>query len=103
MNKVQLLSISLAAVLVGPVHAHSCSGGDGGGMDATGNQCNNPDDVALSERPSFHARHEDQDRAPKVSAKSSTPTAPSAPASSRIVRAPVPASALVTTAQVRND
>jgi len=48
MNKVQMLSLSLAAALIGPVHAQSCSGGDGGGMDATGNQCNTPNEVTAS-------------------------------------------------------
>jgi len=47
MNKVQVLfSLSLAAVLAGPVHAQGCSGGNDGGMDATGNQCNTLDEVA---------------------------------------------------------
>lgn len=40
MNKVQMFSLSLAAILAGPVHAQVCSGGSDGGMDATGNQCN---------------------------------------------------------------
>ena len=46
MNKVQMFSLSLAAVLAGPVHAQMCSGGNDGGMDATGNQCNTPNEVA---------------------------------------------------------
>ena len=45
-NKVQVLSLSLAAVLAGPVHAQVCSGGNVGGMDATGNQCNTLHEVA---------------------------------------------------------
>jgi hypothetical protein len=41
MNKVQMLfSLALAAVLAGSAHAQGCSGGTNGGMDATGNQCN---------------------------------------------------------------
>ena len=40
MNKVQMFSLSLAAVLAGPAHAQGCSGGTDGGMDPTGNQCN---------------------------------------------------------------
>jgi len=37
----------LTAVLTGHVHAE-CSGGDGGGTDATGNQCSAPNDIAGS-------------------------------------------------------
>ena len=46
MNKVQVFLLSLAAVLAGPVHAQVCSGGNDGGMDATGNQCNTLYEVA---------------------------------------------------------
>ena len=43
----QLLhAAAAAAVLAGPVHAQVCSGGNDGGVDATGNQCNTPNDVA---------------------------------------------------------
>jgi len=45
-NKLQMFSLTLAAVLAGPVHAQGCSGGSDGGMDATGNQCNTLNDVA---------------------------------------------------------
>ena len=58
MNRVQMLSLSLAVVLVGPVHAQSCSGGDGGGIDATGNQCSTPTNVVVSAaHPSFWDRY----------------------------------------------
>jgi hypothetical protein len=41
MSKVRMFSLALAAVLAGPVYAQVCSGGgNDGGMDATGNQCN---------------------------------------------------------------
>ena len=46
MNKVHMFSLSLAAVLAGPVHAQGCSGGNDGGMDATGNQCSTLIEVA---------------------------------------------------------
>jgi hypothetical protein len=39
-------TLFLAAVLAGPAHAQVCSGGYGGGVDATGNQCNTPNNVA---------------------------------------------------------
>ena len=86
MDKVKLFSLLLAAVLVGPVQAESCSGGVGGGTDATGNQCNTPDDVAVSsaESPSFWARYQALTGSPKVSSRSSTPTAPSAPDSAPV-------------------
>jgi len=47
MNKVQMFSLSLAAILAGPVHAQGCSGGNDGGMDATGNQCSTLYEVAV--------------------------------------------------------
>jgi hypothetical protein len=48
MSKVQMFSLSLAAVLAGPVYAQVCSGGGiGGGMSATGNQCNSLNEVAV--------------------------------------------------------
>ena len=34
-------TVLFAALLAGPVHAQVCSGGAAGGIDATGNQCNN--------------------------------------------------------------
>ncbi len=46
MNRVRMFSLALAAVLAGPVHAQGCSGGNDGGIDATGNQCNWPSEVA---------------------------------------------------------
>ncbi len=46
MNKIQMFSLSLAAVLAGPVYAQGCSGGNDGGMDATGNQCSTLTEVA---------------------------------------------------------
>lgn len=102
MIKVQMLSLSLAAVLVGTVHAQSCSGGDGGGMDATGNQCNTPNDVAASAgHPSFWERYEPVIRWAKMSGRSSAPTVVAAPAG-RTGPAAAPASAPVKTAKVQN-
>ena len=46
MNRVRMFSLSLAVVLAGPVHAQMCSGGNDGGIDATGNECNWPSEVA---------------------------------------------------------
>jgi hypothetical protein len=37
MNRV--LTLLVLAILAGPLHAQGCSGGGGGGVDATGNQC----------------------------------------------------------------
>jgi hypothetical protein len=102
MNKVQMLSLSLAAVLVGPVHAQSCSGGDGGGVDATGNECSTPDNVVAStEYRLFWDRYEPLIRLAKSSGRSSTPTVVAAPAS-RMGRVAVPASAPVKTVKVQN-
>ncbi len=46
----QLKSIAFAAAMLvaGTVHAHDCSGGAGGGMDATGNDCGVVADVITS-------------------------------------------------------
>jgi hypothetical protein len=102
MTKVQLLSLSLAAVLIGPVHAQSCSGGDGGGIDATGNQCNTPDDVAASAgRPSFWERYEAPIPLAKMSGRSSAPAVAVAPAG-KTGRAAVPASTSVKAAKVQS-
>jgi len=49
-----LRALGLAAVVAfaGPAHSQECSGGSGGGTDATGNQCNDPVAIAASgERP----------------------------------------------------
>jgi hypothetical protein len=42
MNQVHTLITAAALVLAASVHAHDCSGGKDGGMDATGNECNQP-------------------------------------------------------------
>ena len=117
MNKVQMLLLSLAAVLVGPVHAQVCSGGDGGGIDATGNQCSTPNDVvALAARSAVNSPAQADKksgvhvsipaaaptiRTAKMSGRSPTPTVVAAPAS-RMVLTAVPASAPVKTAKVQN-
>jgi hypothetical protein len=40
-------TLYLAAVLAGPLHAQVCSGGAGGGIDATGNQCGDAATIGL--------------------------------------------------------
>jgi len=40
-------TLYLAAVLAGPLHAQICSGGAGGGIDATGNQCGDAATIGL--------------------------------------------------------
>lgn len=40
--------VLLAAFVAAPLHAQVCSGGSGGGTDATGNQCSTPDEFAAS-------------------------------------------------------
>jgi hypothetical protein len=91
-----MFSLSLAAILAGPVYAQVCSGGKDGGVDATGNQCNAFSEVAafttgpaitppaqVTKPVTAHAR-----------SKKSTPTAIAVPAS-RQVRAAAPPSASV--------
>jgi hypothetical protein len=41
-------TLLLAAVLAGPLHAQVCSGGAGGGIDATGNQCGDAATLGLN-------------------------------------------------------
>jgi hypothetical protein len=93
----------LTAVLVGPVHAQGCSGGDGGGIDATGNQCSTLNEVpAPAEHASFWARYEPLIKlVEKPSGRSSAPMVATAPART-MRRAAVPASAPVMTTQVWN-
>jgi len=40
-------TLYLAVVLAGPLHAQVCSGGAGGGIDATGNQCGDAATIGL--------------------------------------------------------
>jgi len=46
MNRIRMVSLSLAVVLSGSVHAQVCSGGSDGGIDSTGNECNWPSEIA---------------------------------------------------------
>ena len=87
MNRVRMLSLALAAVLAGSVHAQMCSGGNDGGIDATGNECNWPsEDAALTAGP---ATSPPAIRLTQVSGQKSTPTAKAVP-TSRKVRAAAP-------------
>jgi hypothetical protein len=107
MNKVQMFSLSLAAVLAGPVHAQVCSGGNDGGMDATGNQCNTHNEVAAfatgsaiapptritkmgSVRASASAAHPAIRFLAKTSSQNSAPTAMAVPASRKLQAAAPP-------------
>ncbi len=42
MNIVRRLGLVAAFAMAGPLYAQGCSGGNDGGTDATGNQCNDP-------------------------------------------------------------
>ena len=42
MNAIRMLCLIATVAFVSPVYAQECSGGNGGGTDATGNQCGNP-------------------------------------------------------------
>jgi hypothetical protein len=108
MNKLQMFSLALAAVLAGPVHAQVCSGGNSdGGMDATGNQCNTLDEVAASAtaaaiapqkpmigggsvRASISAVHPAVHYTAKTSSRNPAPTATAVPASSKLRAATSP-------------
>ena len=72
----QLKSIVFAAAMLmaGTVHAHDCSGGAGGGMDATGNDCGVVADVITSTEgaPAAAAHHPAATEAAKT-----TPSHPS--------------------------
>lgn len=48
MNLRHALIATAALLLAASAHAHDCSGGTDGGMDATGNQCNEPARVAAA-------------------------------------------------------
>jgi hypothetical protein len=96
MNKVHMFSLSLAAVLAGPVHAQVCSGGNNGGMDATGNQCNTPNEVAafatgsaitpptqITQMGSVRASASAARSAIRLAGQNSAPTARAVPASGK--------------------
>jgi len=117
MNKVRMFSLSLAAVLAGPVHAQVCSGGgNDGGMDATGNQCNTLNEVAAfatgsaiapptqiakmgSVRASASAAHPAIFSLSKTSSQNSASTAMAVSASSRL-QAAAPPSVSAKTAKI---
>jgi len=92
----------LLAVLAAPVYAE-CSGGAGGGIDATGNECSTPIHVAGSgvNAPALSDKMSGGHvsilatapliRSAKMSGRSPTPTVVAAPAA-RMVQAAVPAS-----------
>ena len=103
MNRVRMFSLALAAVLAGPVHAQMCSGGNDGGIDATGNECNWSSEVAaLTAGPATSppaqviqlgrglasAKHP-AIRLTQMSGQRSTPTAKAVPTSKK-VRAAAP-------------
>lgn len=48
MNLRQALIAAAALAIAASAHAHDCSGGNDGGMDATGNQCNEPGSVVAA-------------------------------------------------------
>lgn len=48
MKLTRALITAAALCLAATVHAHDCSGGADGGMDATGNQCNDRVAIAMS-------------------------------------------------------
>ena len=114
MKKVQMLSLSLAAVLAGPVYAQGCSGGKDGGMDATGNACSTHSEVAALVAGSAIAPPPQITTAGRVwasasaalpavrlvktSSQDSAPTARAVPASGKL-RAAVPSSVPAKTAK----
>jgi hypothetical protein len=120
MNKVQMFSLSLAAVLAGPVHAQVCSGGgNDGGMDATGNQCNTLNEVAAfatgsaiapptqmakmgSVRAAASAAHPAIRFLATTSSQNSAPTA-MAVSASRKLQAAVPPSVSAKTAKIATE
>jgi len=66
MNAKLLAPLFAALFFSLPAHAHDCSGGTGGGMDATGNQCN--DVAAVATFASSAGAPVSSDAAPKVAA-----------------------------------
>jgi hypothetical protein len=103
-----MFSLSLAAVLAGPVYAQVCSGGGiDGGMDATGNQCNTLIEAAAfatgsaiapptqltkvgNVRASPSAAQPATRSLAKTSSQSSVPTAMAVPASAKLQAGAMP-------------
>ena len=65
MNAKFLIPVIAGAFFTFAAQAHDCSGGTGGGMDATGNQCNDATVVAADNSPSATSP---MARAPKTEA-----------------------------------
>ena len=49
----RVLGLAAALAFADPAQSQECSGGNGGGTDATGNQCSDP--VAIAERGAGHS------------------------------------------------
>ena len=98
MNKAQMFSLSLAAILAGPVHAQVCSGGKDGGADATGNQCNTFNEVAaLTTGPAITPPAQvTKPVTAHASGKKSTPTTIAVPASRQVRAAALPSASAKT-------
>ncbi len=81
MNQRSILLFAAATLFAATAHAHDCSGGAEGGMDATGNQCNEP--VPAAARVAAPAAAKSAARSPNAQAgvksaaraKDSTPSA----------------------------
>ena len=105
----------LVAAFAAPLHAQVCSGGAGGGIDATGNQCSDASTVGAHENasniassgPTAKMNGNQQSTAAtvvtrlptKVSGAAATPVV-SAQGASRIAKAPAPPSAPVKTSKI---
>jgi hypothetical protein len=51
MSQLHALITAAALVLAASAHAQDCSGGKDGGMDATGNECNQPAPIVAAAQP----------------------------------------------------
>ena len=92
-----ILAFAAVMALSFAAHAHDCSGGAGGGMDATGNQCNDESAYTLVSAPTpptpspvahFELRHEPNAIAAGAIKPVATNTAGASPARSASQRAP---------------
>jgi hypothetical protein len=88
MNLRHISTAAAALLLAATVQAHDCSGGTDGGMDATGNQCNDPASVVAGAPFAAPAKPTVQAARPAAAAVRPARTGARAPnRSERLVRA----------------
>jgi hypothetical protein len=90
MNLRHILTAAAGLLLAAAVQAHDCSGGTEGGMDATGNQCNDPATVVAAAPAPGAVKAGDQASRPAAAVRPPRSAARAANGSERLARATTP-------------